>query len=88
MKAIINFFKNLFSKTEKNLENYDIDFKMNMSLWDPPKNVEIYQEIRDEHQKSEVEEKPKKRKPTKPKSKKVEEVKEAPVKKTRKKKSE
>jgi hypothetical protein len=86
MKFITNFFKKLFTKTEKNVENYDIDFKMN--LWDPPKNVEIYQEIRDEHQKTELVEKPKKRKPAKPKSKKVEEVKEAPVKKTRKKKSE
>jgi hypothetical protein len=87
MKVIINFFKNLFSKTDKNQENYDIDSKINMNLWDPPKNVEIYQEIRDEHQKSEGE-KPKKRKPAKPKSKKVEELKEAPAKKTRKKKSE
>ena len=86
MKAIINFFKKLFNKTEKNVKNSDMDSKMN--LWDPPKNVEIYQEIRDEHQKSEIAEKPKKRKPAKPKSKKAEEVKEAPVKKTRKKKSE
>jgi len=85
MKTIINFFKKLFSKTEKNVENHDIDSKMN--LWDPPKNVEIYKEIRDDHQKIELEEKPKKRKPAKPKAKKVVEV-EAPVKKTRKKKSE
>lgn len=83
MKSIIIFLKNLFRKTEKNIDQVDIKIE----IWDPPKNVEIYQEIRDDHQKSDLEEKPKKRKPAKPKSKKVEEVEAAPVKKTRKKKS-
>ena len=84
MKAIINFFKKLFGKTENNIEKIDIKIE----IWDPPKNVEIYQEIREDHQKNDLEEKPKKRKPSKPKAKKVEEVESAPVKKTRKKKSE
>jgi len=88
MKFITNFFKKLFTKAEKKAENYDIDIKIN--LWDPPKNVEIYQEIRKDHEKSQSELAPKKRKPAKPRAKKVETPKpaEAPKKTTRKKKSE
>jgi hypothetical protein len=88
MKFITNFFKKLFGKTEKNIEDKDIDIRI--EIWEPPKNVEIYQEIREDHEKSQVELKPKKKKPSKPRAKKEDNSKpvEAPKKTTRKKKSE
>jgi len=88
MKFITNFFKNLFSKTEKTIEDQDIDIKI--TIWDPPKNVDIYQEIRRDHEKYHVELEPKKRKPAKPRAKKAEAPKpaEAHKKTTRRKKSE
>jgi hypothetical protein len=83
MKSIIIFLKNLFRKTEKNIDHIDIKIE----ILDTPKNVEIYQEIRDDHEKNLKEEKPKRRKKVNTQIKKTEES-EAPVKKVRKKKSE
>jgi hypothetical protein len=70
MKFITNFFKKLFNKTEKNIEDREIDIKI--EILDPIKNVEIYQEIRKDHEESQVELAPKKRKPAKPRAKKAE----------------
>jgi hypothetical protein len=88
MKFITNFFKKLFGKTEKHIDDQDIHIKI--KIWDPPKNVEIYQEIREDHEKSQAELAPRKRKPAKPRAKKEETPKpaEATKKTTRKKKSE
>jgi hypothetical protein len=81
MKSIINFFKKLFVKTEKNIDQVDIKIE----IWDPPKNVEIYHEIREAHEKNQSAEKPKKKRPAKPAVKKINDV-EVPFKKERKKK--
>lgn len=82
MKFITNFLKRIFGKTEKNIENVDIKIE----IWDPPKNVEIYQEIRKDHERNEVLEKPKKRKPAKPRVAKPKDIKEDNTKKPAKKK--
>ncbi len=86
MKFITNFFRKLFRKTENTVENVDIKIQ----LWNPPKNVEIYQEIREDHEKTPEMIEPKKRKPAKPRAPKAKDTvtEEKPKRTTRKKKSE